>query len=204
MSNETQNNTETAAWTSALRIPFRTERLLIRPFLPEDGDALYQYLSDPTVIRYEPYEPFSHEDACREANRRAEDPCFFAVCLPPSAGAPYGSLIGSLYFAPCDFFGAELGYVFSRAYWHKGYATEACRILLNKAFAAGCHRIVAMCNPDNTASWRLMERLGMRREGQLQKNIYFQVDAYGLPIWQDTYLYAMLKEEWEKIPQGCE
>ena len=55
-----------------------------------------------------------------------------------------------------------------------------------------------MCNPENTPSWRLMERLGMRREGHLRKNIWFFRDENGRPIWQDTYEYAILREEWEE------
>ena len=54
-----------------------------------------------------------------------------------------------------------------------------------------------MVNPLNTASWRLLERLGMRREGYLMQNIVFHRDEEGQPLWQDTYAYAMLAEEWE-------
>jgi RimJ/RimL family protein N-acetyltransferase len=57
-------------------------------------------------------------------------------------------------------------------------------------------RIVAMCNPENTSSWKLLERLNMRREGHLRKNIYFKHDDLGNPIWNDTYEYALLKDEW--------
>lgn len=60
------------------------------------------------------------------------------------------------------------------------------------------HRILAMCNPLNTASWKLMERLNMRREAHHIKNNWFFKDENGSPIWQDTYKYAILKEEWQK------
>ena len=59
-------------------------------------------------------------------------------------------------------------------------------------------RIVAMCNPENTSSWKLLERLHMRREGHLRKNIYFKRDEQGKPIWNDTYEYAILLDEWSK------
>ena len=52
-----------------------------------------------------------------------------------------------------------------------------------------------MCNPVNTTSWRLLERLGMRREGHLIQNIYFKKDENGEPIWSDTFEYAILKNE---------
>jgi RimJ/RimL family protein N-acetyltransferase len=62
----------------------------------------------------------------------------------------------------------------------------------------GARRIIAMCNPKNDASWRLLERLKFRREGLLLKNIYFKTDDKKEPIWLDTYEYALLKAEWLK------
>ena len=58
------------------------------------------------------------------------------------------------------------------------------------------HRVIAMCNPLNEPSWRLLERLGMRREGHLRRNIFFKRDEGGCPLWQDTYLYGILASEW--------
>ena len=52
-----------------------------------------------------------------------------------------------------------------------------------------------MCNPENESSWKLMERVGMRREGHLKKNVFFFKDENGEPIWQDTYEYGLLREE---------
>ena len=59
------------------------------------------------------------------------------------------------------------------------------------------HRIIAMCDPHNPASWKLMERLGMRREGEWKKNVFFFRDENGNPLWKDTYQYAVLAEEWK-------
>ena len=169
-----------------------TTRLIIRPFTPADADDLYAYLSREEVVRYEPYEPFSREQAAKEAVRRASDPNFHAVVLKET-----GRVIGNLYFAPGDFDTWELGYVFHDAYWGRGYAAEACKTLLAEAFGSGkVRRVIAMCNPENAASWRLLERLGMRREGHLHKNIWFVKDESGQPVWQDTYEYAILREEW--------
>ena len=175
-----------------------TTRLIIRPFTQADADDLYAYLSREAVVRYEPYPPFTREQAAEEAARRANDPNFRAVVLKET-----GRVIGNLCFAPGDFETWELGYVFHDAYWGRGYATEACRALLEEAFTAGkVRRVIAMCNPENAASWRLMERLGMRREGHLRKNIWFFKDENGQPIWQDTYEYAILQEEWHRTFEG--
>ena len=58
-----------------------TKRLLLRPFTAADGEDLYSYLSDPEVVRFEPYDVFTKADAEKEAARRAGDPNFFAVVL---------------------------------------------------------------------------------------------------------------------------
>jgi RimJ/RimL family protein N-acetyltransferase len=45
------------------------------------------------------------------------------------------------------------------------------------------HKIIAYCNPKNISSWKLLERANMKREGKLRKNVYFNVDINGNPIW---------------------
>ena len=177
-----------------LEHPIETERLIVRRFVPEDWRDLYAYLSDERVVRYERYGPFSREAAQREAARRAESDEFLAVCLKES-----GKLIGNLYLGVREYETLELGYVFNAAYWHQGYAVESARAAIDYAFANGAtRRIVAMCNPKNTSSWHLMERLHMRREGHLRQSIYFEVDENQRPIWIDTFVYAVLASEWGK------
>ena len=172
-----------------------TTRLVIRTFTPADADDLYAYLSREQVVRYEPYPPFTREQAAEEALRRAGDPNFHAVVLKET-----GRVIGNLYFAPGGFETWELGYVFHDAFWGRGYASEACRALLSEGFSSGkVRRVIALCNPDNAASWKLLERLGMRREGHLRQNIWFFKDEHDQPIWQDTYEYAILREEFGKM-----
>ncbi len=171
-----------------------TERLVIRRFKEEDWKDLYEYISDEEVVRYEPYQAFSIEASQNEAKSRAESPAFLAVCLKEN-----NKLIGNIYFAKQEFKTWEIGYVFNRAYQGRGYATEAANAVIAYGFnTRGARRIVAMCNPLNTASWRLLERLGMRREGHLKQNIYFKKDEEGNPIWSDTYEYAILKDEYIK------
>lgn len=171
-----------------------TERLVIRRFKEEDWKDLYEYLSDEEVVRYEPYQAFSIEASQNEAKSRAESPAFLAVCLKEN-----NKLIGNIYFEKQEFKTWEIGYVFNRSYQGRGYATEAANAVIAYGFnTRGARRIVAMCNPLNTASWRLLERLGMRREGHLKQNIYFKKDEKGNPIWSDTYEYAILKDEYIK------
>lgn len=168
--------------------------MIIRRFRPEDRADLFDYLSREEVVRFEPYGVFSREEANQAAEGRSKNDAFWAVCLKDD-----GKLIGNIYFAKGEFDTWELGYVFHSDYWGKGYAYEAARALMDDAFRnQNAHRIVAMCNPLNERSWRLLERLGLRREGHLRQNIWFKTDEKGHPIWNDTYEYGVLAEEWAK------
>ena len=169
-----------------------TERLLIRRFKPDDWQDLFEYLSQEAVVKYEPYEVFTEEASKQEVVKRAGDNSFWAVCLKNS-----GKLIGNIYLSKRDFDTWELGYVFNENYHRKGYATEAARALLNDVYRNhNARRVVAMCNPLNQSSWKLLERLKFRREGHLLKNIYFKKNQNDEPLWADTYEYAMLCDEW--------
>jgi RimJ/RimL family protein N-acetyltransferase len=107
-------------------------------------------------------------------------------------------MIGNLYFHRLDYGTWELGYVFNAAYQGKGYAFESACALMDYAFQRlDVRRISGMCNPSNERSWHLMEKLHMRREGNLKQNIYFKRDRNDDPVWQDTYEYAILKDEWQ-------
>ncbi len=165
-----------------------TRRLTLRRFQPGDWPALHRALSDPEVVRFEPYGPFTEAASRYEALARADNKAFWAVCRKD------GSLIGNVYLDARAHGGRELGCVLARDAWGRGYATEAARAVVDRAFAEGARRVYAQCSPENRASCRLLERLGMRREA------HFRLDAPasrpGAPAWQDTYVYAILRDEW--------
>ena len=169
-----------------------TKRLIIRRFTPDDWQDLHEYLSQPQTVEYEPYDIFTETASKKEAVRRSEDNNFLAVCLKDC-----GKLIGNIYLSKQDFDTYELGYVFNQNYHGMGYATEAAAFLIDDIFRNhNARRVIAMCNPLNKPSWRLLERLGFRREGHLIQNIYFKRDKSGNPIWSDTYEYGILASEW--------
>lgn len=173
-------------------VTLETERLILRRFTLEDYHDLYEYLSDEETVKYEPYAPITLEQSKEWAASRAASDAFFAVCLCES-----GKVIGNLFVQTQEQQALEIGYVFGRSYWHNGYATEALKAAIQYAFETEkVHRIHAQCSPDNVASWKLLERVGFRREGFLESNIYFNTDTNGNPIWQDTYIYAILAEDY--------
>ena len=88
---------------------------------------------------------------------------------------------------------SAFGYCYNRAYWGQGYGTEAARAMAQVAFTRlGHHRIWATCDARNHGSYRIMQNIGMRREGHLLK------DVKARDGWRDSYLYAILAEEWRE------
>jgi RimJ/RimL family protein N-acetyltransferase len=86
---------------------------------------------------------------------------------------------------------AEIGYTLSRAYQGRGIASEAVSCVLEYVFKTlALHRVIAITDCENLASFTLLERLGLRREGHFIQNIWFKGK------WGDEYLYALLQEEW--------
>lgn len=166
-----------------------TERLILRRFCKSDLQDLYEYLSDEEVVRFEPYKPMDLQEAENTLNWRMTTEEMLAVELKAS-----GKMIGNVYLGQRDFEARELGFVFNRQYWGQGYARESCNALMQHAFATGVHRIYGECDPENVHSWRLLERLGFRREAHLRENVYFWKDEQGNPVWKDTLVYAILNE----------
>jgi RimJ/RimL family protein N-acetyltransferase len=174
-----------------------TERLILRKFKEDDFNAVHSYASskDNTV-----YMLFGVNDEAatrafiqRAITKASEIPIVdhqFAVTLKDS-----NILIGA-----CDLHvrenEAEIGWILHRDYWKSGYGTELGNALLMFGFnELNLHRIIARCDSENISSSRLMEKIGMRREG-----LFFDVRpphkessrAYG-----DELSYAILKDEWE-------
>ncbi len=176
-----------------------TGRLTLRPFRRTDGPALYDMLRRPEAVRYEPYGVQSREECIHLALVRERDPRFWAVCLNDR-------LVGNLFLAPMEAQPPgtwELGYVFNPDHWGRGYAAESGRALLGYAFQqGGAKRVLAFCNPDNGASWHLLERLGFGRSRHLRKNVYFHLDEQGRPLWCDTYEYHLTAGEWRRLREG--
>lgn len=167
-----------------------TERLILRRYAEEDLEDLLEYLSDGEVVKYEPYRPMTPEEAKKDLAWRLRTDEMIAVERKDTH-----KMIGNVYLGKRKFEALELGYIFRRDCWGMGYAVESCEAMVRKAFADGVHRIYAECDPLNERSWKLLERLGFRREAHLKQDVYFWKDERGRPIWKDTYIYARLKEE---------
>ncbi|RJL32013.1 GNAT family N-acetyltransferase [Bailinhaonella thermotolerans] len=178
--------------------PLETPRLRLRPFTLGDLTAFHAIYSRPDVVRYLYTEPLDLDGARESLERKKTGRTELreegdALCLAVER-RDTGELIGDcmLRWASEAHSGGEIGWVFDPAHHGHGYATEAARELLRLGFAEmRLHRIHASCDARNTASARMMERLGMRREAHLVENEFVKGE------WTDEFVYALLRREWE-------
>jgi RimJ/RimL family protein N-acetyltransferase len=176
--------------------PVVTERLLLRPHSLGDLEDLLVYHSDPEVVRYIPWPARTRAQTQTALETRTHQGVVveegqwlvLAIVLRES-----DRVIGEVllkYDSKTDARG-ELGYAIARDVEGNGYATEAATAMLSLGFEAfGLHRIVARLDARNTASARLLERLGMRREALHLSDSFFKDQ------WTDTLVYAVKAEEW--------
>lgn len=167
-----------------------TDRLLLRRYEERDLEDLFEYLSDPEVVKFEPYQPMGKEEVEENLRWRISTDEMIAVIRKADH-----KMIGNVYLGKREFETLEIGYVFNQNYWNQGYAKESCKALIEQAFSKGIHRIYAECDPQNESSWKLLEKLGFCKEGHLKKNVYFWKDQQDRPIWKDTYIYSKLNEK---------
>ena len=175
-----------------------TPRLILRSFQDSDLETFLAYRNDPQVAQYQSWDvPYPRDNAIqfvewmKAANPESLGEWFQAALELKSTG----EMIGDVAFCTTvyDDRQAFVGYSMARPYWHQGYAFEAAERLLTYLFdERDLHRVIAECDVDNTASWKLLEKLGFRREAHLFENIFFK-GKYG-----SEYHYAMLAREWQK------
>ncbi|MBV9773767.1 MAG: GNAT family N-acetyltransferase [Gemmatimonadetes bacterium] len=150
---------------------FTTDRLLLRPLREKDLDAYAAIMADPEVTRYlGDGQPLSRVDAWRQmalflGHWQLRGYGHWAV---EERGS--GALAGRVgLFLPEGWPGFELGWTLGRAFWGRGYATEAARAALRYAFSElGREHVISLIHPDNRASIRVAERLGESREGETE------------------------------------
>jgi [ribosomal protein S5]-alanine N-acetyltransferase len=161
---------------AVLSLPILTTRLRIRPFEPGDAGPMMDVYGDPEVMRYIPGGPLADEHAVQTimdeqlVAHAARGYAYYLVEL-----AADGSVVGDAGFGRFEPTGdVELGYTFARGAWGHGYATEAAAACLAAGMAGlDVPRIVAVADVENAASHRVAERIGMRRDGE--------IDAHGRP-----------------------
>jgi len=181
----------------AITWPVRTERLLLRRATPDDAEATWSFRRIPEVTEYMTAAPATLE-AYRERFLGADR---LRKTLIVEQG---GEMVGDLMLAVRDGWAqaevaeqakdveAEIGWCIAPPHTRKGLATEGAEAMLRLSFdVLGLRRVLAQCFADNVASWRIMEKLGMRRETRTVKESLLRTGA-----WVDGLGYAILADEW--------
>lgn len=182
--------------TGSFEVPIVTDRLTLRWYQPGDLDALYDLQRRDDVIRYIPWHRRTR-DECAEwldskiaATSLESSGDVVTLAVTRSEGNVFiGEVL--LFMVSDKHRQGEVGYVIHPDHHGKGYASEATTALIDAGFnAVDFHRIRARLDARNTASARLAERLGMRREAHLIENEFNNGE------WEDEVIYAVLAHEW--------
>lgn len=183
------------------KLLLKTERLTIRDFEEDDWQAIVQRTTQAEVARFMTWDVTTWAEQTKVVawirdqgtltlttfNKHLE----FAVEKDAKVIGNIGFKRSSEVDQP-----AEIGWDFSREYWGQGYATEASAALMDWCFRnLELRRFISVCDARNTGSYKLMERLGMRREAHHLKGRFNKGE------WVDDFVYAILKEEWLHRPQ---
>ncbi len=180
-----------------LPLPITTARLVLRRLGGGDWKDLLELLADEELFRYTDGRPLEEEEVLNWLQSDSH------VKLT-SPGQPFylgiqardgGKLIGylSLHFADPQRLQAGLNICLNRNCQRKGFALEAVRALLEFCFdGIRLHRVTALCDSRNAAACRLFEGAGLRREGELVKDKFFNGE------WASTVCYAALQEEYRE------
>ncbi len=170
-----------------------TERLRLRPFRMEDAPDIADYAIRPEFARYLPLHSQSLESVMAFVTGRVQGG------QPDSAGNWHFVIqetekpraIGTIRIGirELEHRQADLGYALNPNAWDKGYSSEALQRILAFGFhELGIERIWVMANIQNAASWRVMERAGMEREGFMRHHRLYRAE------WWDTVLYGIVRD----------
>jgi len=173
-------------------------RVLVREFRPRDAAAVHEWASDPEVVRYIPLGPVTARGARRlvsqyrsaASERPRTEYSLAVVARDRGDDRPVGTVALSVDSAAHR--RGEVGYALRRDAWGQGYASEAVALVLTFAFdRLGLERIWAVCDPENVASIRVLERAGLRYEGRLRGDLLVRGER------RDSLLWAILATDRE-------
>jgi len=198
--------------STIMPVELKTERLLLRPFTMDDVEDVLEYINDLEWAEYQvniPSAPYTRKDV-ETLVAMFSNPSYWEKGHPglPSTGNGAGLLqifavvfegkvIGEIALNQRDEDRpnerVELAYSLSRQHWGKGLATEAARAVMNWAFQTySFNRLYSWCDPRNIGSWRVLEKLGMKREGQLRSHLKWNGE------FRDQLYLGILRSEWKR------
>ena len=172
-----------------------SERLAIRPIMPEDSRAIFGYRSDKETNKYQGWIPDSlaevDEFIAKNPNTfNLPESWFQLVMTDKIAKAVIGDI--GVHFFGAEHLQVELGCTIKKEFQQHGYAKEGLKTVIEALFRQyHKHRITASVAPENKASRQLLTSLGFRQEAHFVKS-YFHNGQ-----WEDDVVFAILAEEWK-------
>ena len=176
-----------------------TQRLILRKLKMSDLEDLHSFRSNPEIVKFQSFEPLTIDESkkfieeqsktefgtpgewvqtgivCKENDKLVGD---FALC--PDKDEPRT---------------VEIGVTINTEFQGKGFAVETFNKVFEYLFTeTETHRIIGILDTENHGSRKLMKNLDFRQEAHFKKSYWDK----GLNEWRDEYLYAMLKEDWER------
>jgi ribosomal-protein-alanine N-acetyltransferase len=183
---------------ATLPLPLQTRRLLIRDYTAADARVVQAYVQDPAYWEHQRGDPPTQEqiDTLMQwvTQEQAASPrtMYFLAATRKDTGEVIGEGVVKV-INPAERQG-EIGFGVAPKYWKQGYGSEIAGAVLDAAFQHfKLHRVAGQCSPDNKGSIRVMQKLGMGREGLL-RDIY-----HARGKWWSTLIYGMLDHEYAKI-----
>ena len=177
-----------------------TPRLFLRPFRPGDVDDVFEYARDPEWAEFlldvvpQPYTRRNAEEFIASRMMAPNSEFSWVIVL---AGSGVGSITLGV---DSEQESGEIGYSLAKAHWGRGLMAEAARAVVDWGFAErGLQRISSNADVRNRRSWRVMEKLGMRREGLFRSH---RKDPRPGCQRIDTVHYSLLREEWKQAVAG--
>jgi ribosomal-protein-alanine N-acetyltransferase len=183
--------------TTILKMPgLMTDRLKLRGITPDDANDIFEYASIPEISEYLVWYPHKtirdSEDFIKFAREKFENDEWIVLGIELKEK---NKLIGTI-----DIRGwknvhrcAEIGYVLSKEFWNRGITTEALKRVIDYCFGElNLNRVEAHCEDENTGSWRVMEKCGMKYEGTLRQRVFIK------ERYRSMKMYSILKSEYLK------
>ncbi len=170
---------------------FTTERLTIRPFKSTDLQDVFAIYNDEDTCKFLLHNKWTQEDMQERFNKKLANSVLTKESKLSLAVIYETKVVGDLSVWYTDMKDTvEIGYGFSNEVAGKGLATEAVSTLVNKLFSEfNVHRIQANLDARNTASQKLCERIGMRKEAHFIQNYWNKNE------WTDSFVYGMLSSD---------
>lgn len=170
----------------------QTERLLLRQIINKDANEMFALRSNPEIMKYIPREmPKTIDDAIKHIEfmqglLESGECINWAICLKED-----NKLIGNIgYFRmQPENHRSEIGYMLATEFHGKGILQEAITEIIKYGFETlKLHSIEAVTDPENYASWKLLEKNGFIREG------HFKEDCFWQGKYLDSFVYSLLNK----------